>query len=211
MPFRRAPSAKSSFLCEMDGYFGNVSFFRLFGGRLLWNLEFVKLEFINKLYGDNLERIFDSCDILGLIYNLGDTIALQASIYGFTPNHFYVHGVQIMAFEDEILRTHVGARDLLRNLGLTQTPFLLNLTTLLHIDPSIDDVSAWFRTIDCRGHDNGFAFAIECLVSDGRRPANCPPKPEATKTTASLNTTSLGTHKGKNVTKDQNTTKLPPC
>ncbi|KAL4585415.1 hypothetical protein LXL04_010035 [Taraxacum kok-saghyz] len=33
----RAPSAKSSFLCEMDGYFGNVSFFRLFGGRLLWN------------------------------------------------------------------------------------------------------------------------------------------------------------------------------
>ncbi|KAL4554373.1 hypothetical protein LXL04_039511 [Taraxacum kok-saghyz] len=145
MPFRRAPSAKSSFLCEMDGYFGNVSFFRLFGGRLLWNLEFVKLEFINKLYGDNLERIFDSCDILGLI------------------------------------------------------------------DPSIDDVSAWFRTIDCRGHDNGFAFAIECLVSDGRRPANCPPKPEATKTTASLNTTSLGTHKGKNVTKDQNTTKLPPC
>ncbi|KAL4585414.1 hypothetical protein LXL04_010034 [Taraxacum kok-saghyz] len=38
MPFRRVPSAKSSFLCEMDGYFGNVSFFRLFGGRLLWNL-----------------------------------------------------------------------------------------------------------------------------------------------------------------------------
>ncbi|KAL4571438.1 hypothetical protein LXL04_018197 [Taraxacum kok-saghyz] len=38
MPFRRAPSAKSSFLCEMDSYFGNVSYFRLFGGRLLWNL-----------------------------------------------------------------------------------------------------------------------------------------------------------------------------
>ena len=53
-------------------------------------------------------------------------------MYGFTPSPFSrVGGVQIMTFEGEFLRTHVGARDLrtrmqLRNLGCVQILFLLN-------------------------------------------------------------------------------------